>query len=429
MKETLTSVLSRLDEKEQKEEWYNISTMGQIEEVNRIATETAGLMTLYYKEQIQSIESASKIQGMNPYNDQLKWIRDIFTDLPTETAGESAVVIVADYVTAWIIDALKADRKQIKSGKPLSHQLWHLVARKNLLEKQSSNKDKASDVVKVKAGRQKIPLNRKGKRTDGGESSVLVQLSYLIGLVSVVGLKGEVYQCTISESTKGHDFDDLDIFGYVYIVPFSSDESILKSIIMERKMTPAVRNDRSDIITNVDEIKRLVKLFTDAMERTSTSHNTKEIANQVAQVLHERKTFITGGDVKSELDKARKVLVFDVDALKEDVQKNMKYYRDSLDATHERIQQESEKGRNAIKKDNEERYTQALNKLSQQSNDMQVKLEKMISQRMETIQAEMRSKTDEILTIATTAKDRADETLSQATQAAQASEPLKNWFS
>lgn len=420
VKETLTSVLSRLNEKEQKEEWYNISTMGHIEEVNRIATETAGMMTLYYKDQIQSIESDRKIEGMNPYNDQLKWIPAIFTDLPSETAEESAVVIVSEYVTAWIIDALKADRKEIKSDKPLSQQLWYLVARKDLLEKPSSNK--VSDVVSLKAGQQKIPLTRTKKQTGGEENLFWVQLRYLIGCVSVVGFKGDVYQCTITESSTGHDFNDLEIFGCVYIAAFSSDENILKSIITKRRLTLAVRNNQSDIVTNVEEIKRLVKLFTAGTDRTNASHNTKEIANQVAQVLQERKTFVTGGDVKAELEKARKVLVFDVDALKEDVQKNMKYYRDSLDATHERIQQESEKNRNAIKKDNEERYTQAFNKLSQQWNELQMKFEKMINQGMEKIEAEMRSKTHEILSIATAAKDRADETLLQATQAAKASE-------
>jgi hypothetical protein len=53
---------------------------------------------------------------------------------------------------------------------------------------------------------------------------------------------------------------------------------------------------------------------------------------------------------------------------------------------------------------------------------MKTSLEKTIQQRMDEIEAEMRAKTTEILTIAKEAKDNCDQTLIQATEAAQASE-------
>ncbi len=63
VKETFPDILSKLNQKEQKQEWFNISTIGTIGEINRLASDTAGFMTLYYKEQIQSIDMSCKITG------------------------------------------------------------------------------------------------------------------------------------------------------------------------------------------------------------------------------------------------------------------------------------------------------------------------------------------------------------------------------
>jgi hypothetical protein len=276
-------------------------------------------------------------------------------------------------------------------------------------------------IKSVKAGQQKIPLKKKKKNED---SPMYVQLRYLIGCVSIVGFTGEIYQYSVSlERSTEQDFDDLDIFGYVYVSLFSSDENILQSIVTERKMQLAMRNDQNDIITKLDEIKQLAKVFNvEGMERTSRSHINKDTINQAAQVLREQKTFANVSDVKAELDKARKVIGFTVDALKEDIQKKVEFYQTSINAAHEQIQQESAKNRKTIENDNEERYNQAINKLSQQLKEMKMKLEEMINQRMNIIEAEMRNKTEDILAISKTAKDHSDHALIQATQAVQASE-------
>ncbi len=42
----VSTVLSKLDERQQKKEYYNISTFGNIEELGRIASDTASLVTL-----------------------------------------------------------------------------------------------------------------------------------------------------------------------------------------------------------------------------------------------------------------------------------------------------------------------------------------------------------------------------------------------
>ncbi|CAF1342571.1 unnamed protein product [Adineta steineri] len=422
VKETLADILSKLNQTEQKQEWYNISTIGTVGEIKRLASDTAGFMTLYYKEQIQSIDTSCKITGTSPYNDQFQWIKDVFINIPGETAEEIPVIVVADYVTAWIIHALKVDRKEIKLDKPLPQQLWYLVAKKNIIEQRSSNE--AFEIVSVKAGQQQIPLKKKKKNMNNEESPVYVQLRYLIGCVSVVGLTGEIYQYSVSlERSTEQNFDDLDIFGYVYASVFSSDENILQSIVTGRGMQLAMRNDQNDIITKLDEMKQLAKLFNfEEMERANQSCVSKDTINQVAQVLREQKTFANVSDVKAELNKVRKVIGFTVDTLKEDIQKKVEFYQTSINAAHEQIQQESTKNRKTMEHDNEERYNQAINKLSHQLKEMKMNLEEVINQRMNIIETEMRNKTEEILAISKAAKDHSDSALIQATQAARASE-------
>ncbi|CAF1073909.1 unnamed protein product [Adineta ricciae] len=419
VKESFADILSKLNEKQQKQEWFNMSTIGSIGEINRIASDTAGFLTLYYKEQIQSIDANCKMKGINPYNDQFNWIRDVFTNIPDETTEEIPVIIVADYVTAWIIHVLKVNRKEIQVDEPLSQQLWYLVAKKNLVEEQMSNKP--SDVVSVIAGQQKIALK---KKTKNEESPIYVQLNYLIGCVSIVGPNGEIYQYSISlEQSNREDFDDLDIFGYVYVSPFTSDENIFQSIVGERKMQLAIRNDQNDIITKLDEMKQLAKIFQfERIERTNQSYITKDTMKQIAQVLHEQKTFTNMSEVKTELEKTRKIIDITVDTLKENIAKKVEFYQTSIDAAHEQIQQESTQNRQTMKKDNEERYNQAINKLSQELKEMKINLEETINQRMNTIESEMRTRTEEILNISKAGRDRSDQALIQATQAAQASE-------
>ncbi|UJR18742.1 hypothetical protein I4U23_005648 [Adineta vaga] len=419
VKETFNKILSKLNQKEQKQEYDNISTIGTIAEIKRIASDTAGLMTLYYKEQIQSIDTSCKITGTNPYNDQFNWIKDIFINIPDETTEDIPIVIIADYITAWIIHVIKVNKKEIQLDKPLPQQLWYLVAKTNPIEQETSNK--VSDVVNIKAGQQKIPLK---KKINNEENPMHVQLQYLIGCVSIVGLKGEIYQYSISseQSTK-EDFADIDIFGYVYISLFSSDENILQSIVTERKMKLAMRNDQNDIVTKLNEMKQLATVFNlEEIEQASQSYITKDSIKQIAEVLRDQKTFVNASDVRDELDKARKVIGFNVDALKEDIEKKVEFYQTSINAAHEQIQQESIKNRKTMEKDNEERYNQSINKLSQQLKEMKINLEEIINQRLNSIQDEMKKRTDEILTIAKQAKDHSNNALIQATNAAQQSE-------
>ena len=395
--------------------------MGSIEELERLASDTAGMMTLYYREQIQSIDTKEKIKGSNIFNDKIKWIKDVFVDVRPESSEEMAVVIVAEYITAWIIDALKAGKKEIKPSEPLPQQLWLAVAKKNPLDQGAI--DKLSDVFGVGAGKQKIPLTMKKSNSKNEEIVVRVQLRYLIGCPSVVGDDGKLYQYPVPEDSTEEDLQDLNVFGYVYISPFSSDEKTLETIVSGRKLQPAKKNAQNDVLTKLVEIRELAEIYRpQGMEHASQSFITKETANHVAQVLREQKIFVDAKAVRDELDQARKTVDLSVDVLKEEIQKKVAYYQTSIDAAHEQIKEESAKNLTGIKKDNEERYSQALKKLLERHQESELRLEKKIDDRMADIQKEMQTKMTEIFGIVEEAKNQAVRALEQATASAQASE-------
>jgi hypothetical protein len=297
----LSPVLSKLNEKEQKQEWHNISTLGNIEELNRIASDTSGLVTLYYKEQVQSIDPFQKIKGSNVFNDKIKWIKDVFYDVRPESFEEMVVVMVAEYVAAWIIDALKAGKNEIVPTEPLPQQFWLYVAKKNPVDQGTITK--VTYVVGFSAGQQKIPL--KIKNLLGKEISVQVQLRYLIGCVSVVCNDGSIYQYTVSKKSPDSEFNDLEIFGYVYITPFSSDEKAFQSIVEGRKLSLARHDDHGNITRFEDIIEHVQTYVSQNDDHVSKSLITKETADQVAEVFCEQKIFVNSKDVKDELRKAQ----------------------------------------------------------------------------------------------------------------------------
>ena len=129
--------------------------MGNIEELRRIASDTAGLVTLYYREQIQSIDASQKIKGSNVVNDAISSLKHA-CDVRPESSEEMAVVMVAEYVTTWIIDELKLGRDKLDSSEPPPQQLWLSVARKDPLNQRKTTK--LTDSIGISLGQQKISL-------------------------------------------------------------------------------------------------------------------------------------------------------------------------------------------------------------------------------------------------------------------------------
>jgi hypothetical protein len=243
IKTLFAPMLCKLNEKEQKKEWHHISTLGNIEELNRIASETAGLVTLYYREQIESIDSLQKIKGSSALSDKKNWLQQVY-DVRPESSEEKAIVLVADYVTAWIIDGLKPGKDQILSTESVSQQLWLHVAQSDPIDERSLTK--LSDIPGViSAGQQKISLKNKNASSSG--NNVQVQLRYLIGCVSLIGDDGTIYQCKPPSDSSNSLPQDLEVFGYVYATPFSSDETVLQRILNGRKLVPA-KQDKNGVI-------------------------------------------------------------------------------------------------------------------------------------------------------------------------------------
>ncbi|CAF1482552.1 unnamed protein product, partial [Rotaria magnacalcarata] len=384
VKWTFSSVLSKLDEKAQNKEWHNISTLGNIEELGRIASDTAGLLTLYYKEQIQSIDVKGKIKGSNVFNDKIKWIKDVFYDVRPEGSEEMAVVIVAEYVTAWLLDALKSGKKVINPTEPLPQQLWLYVAKTDPIDQGRATK--VTDVLGVSSGQQKIPLRIKSDSNK--EIIVQVQLRYLIGCVTVVGPDGSIHQYPISkDSSKDIELNDLENFGYVYVAPFSSDANDFNSIIHERKLIEANRNQHENIRTRFDDITEHATTYQrQSNEQARQSFITAETAKEVAKVIREKKYFVDPEDVKEKLEKARYDIESNVDNLRDDIKQKTDFYQTSINAAFEQIKNESAVNRETMKKDNQEHYEQIWRKLSEQLKETEGRLEKRIEQRLNDIE-------------------------------------------
>ncbi|CAF1023290.1 unnamed protein product [Rotaria sp. Silwood1] len=417
IKAVLDPMISKLNEKEQKKEWYNISILGNIEELRRIASDTAGLVTLYYREQIQSIDPFKKIKGSNVFNDKMCWLKQAY-DVRPENSEEIAVIMVAEYVTAWIIDGIKTGKDKIVPTEPLPQQLWLHVAKTDPTDQKKITK--LSDVVGISAGQQKIPL--KVRNNIGEEILKQVQLRYLIGCVSVIGNDGSIYQYSIPKNSYEDELDNLELFGYVYVTPFSPDDKALQMIVDGRKLDLAKRDKHGNILTRFEDIIEYAQTYISQHDQYfNKSLLTRETANQIAEVLREQKIFLDSNGVKEELRRARETIELSVDVLREEIQQKANFYQTSIDAAHEQIKQESEANRETMKRDNETHYFQVWNKLNEQYKDTEKRLEQFIEKLMTKIEKEIQVKTQEMLRIAESAKTQSIQAVAQANQATEAS--------
>lgn len=394
--------------------------MGNIEELRRIASDTAGLVTLYYREQIQSIDSSQKIIGSNIINDTVNAFKQVY-DVRPESAEEMAVVMVAEYINTWIIDELKLGNNRIDPTKPLPQQLWLCVAKKNPLDQ--GRMTKLTDAVGISTGQQKIPL--KIKNIFGEEITLLVQLRYLIGCPSVVGNDGSIYQYGVPRDFSDHELNDLEQFGYVYVTPFSSDENALRSIVEGRKLNLAKRDEQGNILTRFEDIIEHVQTYGIQNDQNiSKSLIVKETANQVAGVLREQKMFIDPYGLKEELDKVRETIELSIDVLREEIQSATQFYQLSINAAHEQIKQESEANRRTMKADNEIRYEEATNTLKEKLEDTEKRLEQLVQNRMNSIESHLQEKIKHILTIVETANEQSCQAVAQVNHATEYSRQL-----
>ncbi|CAF1542401.1 unnamed protein product, partial [Adineta steineri] len=373
-------IVSKLNQKRQKKEFYNISVLGNFEELQCAASDTAALLTLYYKQQIESIDTQTRITGSNIFNDQLYWIKEVFLNVRPESDTEKAVVIVAEYITACLLDALKTGgHKDIISTVPLSEQLWLCAAKYNPKEQ------RIADTVGFTAGKLLIPITIATSKTRTYE----VQLRHFIRYVSLITNEGAIYQYPVSpKDLQDNKYPDLNIFGYVYLAPFTPDKKVADIIIEERHLVPAKHNARGDILTKFKDIIDLKNVI--QVENIGTQSAAKsQTAFEVAQMLRDQKTFVHSDHLQAELEKSRIEIENEIAILKADITENIKIYQASIDADNERIRLELSQTQKMLVEQNERQFNVALNELNGQMEEVLRQLESFGKHTIEKMQKQL----------------------------------------
>ncbi len=376
------------------------------------------MLTLYYSQQIQIIDTDVQIKSTNIFNDNIHWLKQIYNVRP-EDPREMPVIMVAEYVTAWIIDGLKAN-SNINVTEPIPPQLWLHVAKKDPTDLRKINK--LTDIMGLSAGQQKIPV-KINKNEDGTSIQLQLQLRYLIGCVSVIGNDGYLYQYSNSNNNSDSDLKNLNYFGYTYVTPFSSDPKILQAIIEGRKLQLHNCDSLDNIIDTFQDVAQHTQAF---VEQTEQAHIksiiTQETAQQIAEVLRQEKTFLD----PYQLAEVKEKMELDIKTLEERIEQQANEYQNSINAAHEQIIRESEQNRQAMKTDNEQRCNQAIKQLMDKTDEITNNLQDLIKTRMDQIQKQLQQQIDNIMTTVQTANAQSLEAAETAQQAAQNAEKAVN---
>lgn len=417
VKAAIGSIASKMDEKKQKKEFYNISTLGNIEELGRIASDTASLLTLYYKDQIQSIDRTSKIKGSNIFNDKIRWINDTIIEGRPEEQEKLVVVIVAEYITAVVIKILR-EKTDLNLEEPLPQQLWYSVAKNNFLDQ--TNKAKMTDILGTTAGRQEIPLER--STIDGQVNKVRVQLRHLVGCASVVTDGGHIYQYEDPDDSSNRDLADLTLFGYVYVSPFLSKDQSYDDIISQRKLNKFIQDIDGRIRKSFEGIKEYVETFRFQHDRDRRSVLTVEMTRQIATVLREQKTFVDSKEVQRILKESRQAMKIEFDALREDMQEKISKQQITIEAAKERLERDVTQAKDILKKESDKHYREALEKMNERIKQLEKALENQLMERFNTLETQLKSEHTIMRKIVEDARADANQALQQINQATETCE-------
>jgi hypothetical protein len=407
-------LVETLDKKHQKAEWYNISVLGNIEELQKAASTTAGLLTLYYNQQIQLIDTtSSKTNGSNFFSTVVAKTTEFIEGSP-EPESERTIVLTAEFFVELITDTLKSqDRKeknekkkssdQIVPDRPLAEQLWLFVAKKNLIE---SSKLESFVATTGFGLAKRIVLIR--KRTDG--KAIQVQVRQLFGYVSLVTGDGTIYRTKI-KTTRGDkppEFDDVkDIFGYVFLDPFmADDETILMQIITGRGLSneDTDHQDKVKLVPDdkvVEGVQALKEVFS---ENGGSDGITKRMALSVGKVLESEKVFLKKNEVDDKLNKHQVAISYDVNSLRDEIKSSTKKFQTSIDAAYEKIGKDFDDCTQKLQRDNQEKYQKASQKVSEQQKQLEMRLEKSNTTHLIKIEDDLKKKSDDMMAIANSAK-------------------------
>ncbi|CAF1036863.1 unnamed protein product [Didymodactylos carnosus] len=384
LKQTVTSIVSVVDKTKQKKEYRNISTLGNIEYLQKAATNSAGLLTLYYKEQLDSIDMSKKVEGNHRLATFFTWANNKLDGKPSE----NAIVLVAEYAVAWIIDALKEGDRQDKDktgrirnfvpNQPLADQLWLCVAKQDPMVKMKI------ETLGFEMGQHKVPL-KNGK---------FIPLKRLFGCPIVVA-GGAVYQYQLpsEESTENDPIQ----YGYVYLDPFTY--KVTGQLIVEKrkliKKTDQSGKPLPDILDNVG-------LFREGGESTSLVYDVpdvKQTAISLAHSMREQNLLVGPDQLKHSVQKVRSDIVhevtMEVDVLRDDFNAKAACFQTSIDAAYEKITKDFEKCQEELLETQKAEYQTAARKLVDQIKQSQQQLEAVIKKRTQEMEQLLNEKCEQ----------------------------------
>ena len=404
-------LVETLDKRHQKAEWYNISVLGNIQELQKAASTTAGFLTVYYNEQIQLIDTtSSKVQGSNIFSTAVSTINTFIEGTP-EPENERTIVLVAEFLAELIIDILKLqDRKeknkkkeydnQILPDKPLAEQLWLFIAQANLLKLSKLNS--LLGTTGFGLAKRMILIH---KRIDG--KALHVQVRQLFGYVSLITGHGHVYRIE-NDADEQVKFDDIEgIFGYVYLDPFIADDTtIIDKICEKRNLTKLINNnvDKAISLANEKMIEGVRTLKEVPIESGNSEGITKRMAFSVGKVLQDEKVFLTKDEVDNKLNQHQVSISYDVNSLREETKDSIRTFQTSIDAAYEKIGKDFDDCRRKVQRDSQEQYQISVQKLSDQQKQLEEYLEKSNAARLNKIDNEMKKKSDDMMAIAINAQ-------------------------
>ena len=412
VKATLIPGLSKLNPQEQNKEFQNISTLGNIQELDRVASDTAGLLTLYYREQITMIDTSQRMPVQKAANRILRWLKDDFIGIHAENNGELSAVVVADYITGWLFTALKAGGNQIRSYEPIPQQLWLFVAKYNPMEgnRLSNKSDSAAPIdnqlkVWLKTTKKQVPIR------------------YLIGCLSIVSSTGEISQFDAAKHEMDPTFNNLEIFGYAYVSPFSERQEVLEEIIEGRKLVRPKHDKHGNMLTRVQDIIEFARIYqSDHNELVAGGGVTMQTVEQMAQLLRERKYFLDANGVQDELEKSKTGIALEVETLREDIRERVAYYQTSIEATREQLHSEALQAKEELRKTVEKQLTRSMKELNEHMRAIEDGLKKKVDDHFTEVEQKMEKKSVVIQKIADQSRKESAKARQQATEANQASQ-------
>lgn len=374
-----------------------ISTFNEFSVLDQLAADTAGLITLYYKEQIQNIDHEHKIIRKNVYTDEYGWFNNIFFGSKNRNEKESPAIIVADYITAWIIHILKHEKHNLSSDKPLAEQLWYFLAKTDIFSHGQPNS--LSKIVTERLNEHLVPLIQTIPGAQSGEErTVLLRIDYLLGCVSVVGLRGDIYQYKLFTESMGQQHLDLETCGYVYAISVTSDEKIVQDIVSGRRMILAHRNEYHSIITEAQQYSQYLRNpASQGQQMTEQDYTKREMANQTARVLCEQNRFLRPENLTAIFRKSGEKLKIHGDVYKEDFDNLYLESKKTLESVINSIESELVEHSEKMRNHDYEWFDESVSNLSTLMSDTKQNLEAAIEKKFDEVETQLMNETQEML--------------------------------